>query len=182
MIHRSTSICTLTMSEGNVVKEREVDLVGVDYTFSCLLPKIPEDKSFSVEAFLADFEGKSFLVKENGKLTWTSSVGEVRGLGATQYANLGEDKHYKPFEDMFNEVVRSAQSISGHGNLESTHTYRMEPHSTPESERNERMRPDACFVNGPVKEDSKERTSWYDIACIGEFKVAEKEKDKEDVS
>lgn len=181
MIHRSTSIRSLTMSEGNVVNEREVDLVSVDYFFSCLLPKMPKDKSFSV-AVMADFEGKGFLVKENGKLTWTSSVGEVRGLGATQYANLGEDKHYKPFEDMFNEVVRSAQSISGHGNLEITHTYRMEPHSTSGSERNERMRPDACFVKGPVKEDPKERTSWSDIACIGEFKVAEKEKDKEDVS
>lgn len=52
-IHRSTSD-TLTMPESNAVEEQEIGLVSVDYFFSYLLPRIPEDKSFSVEAVMAD--------------------------------------------------------------------------------------------------------------------------------
>lgn len=75
--------------------------------------------------------------------------------------------------------MESAKRVSGVEDLEKTHSFRMEPHATPTSER---MHPDACFVKGPPKGDEGERTSWYDIACVGEFKTAKKKKDENDVS
>lgn len=79
-------------------------------------------------------------------------------------------------------MVESAKSVSGVEDLEKTHSYRMEPHAPLKSERAEKMRPDACFVRGPPSSDEGERTSWYEVACVGEFKKAKKKKDENDVS
>lgn len=197
---RSTSLDTLTMAESDAIKEQEVDLVSADCFFSYLLPEIHEDKSISVDTVMVDLEGKGYLVEKQGKLTWTNNAvsnkrGRAassssrsalkkkalvkRGLGTTGITKLHEDEHYKPFESLFTEVVNSALRVSGNKVLATTHSYRMEPRSHPKSDRNENMRPDACFVKGPTKKNRVDRTSWFDIACVGQFKTATKKNEKD---
>lgn len=189
------------MPESNTVEEQEIGLVSVDYFFSYLLPRIPEDKSFSVEAVMADQERKGCLVDKNGKLTWAClavprkrrrstsfawsaskrKAGLRHRLVTTRNAKLNEDESHKSLKNSFDEMVDSARRVSGNKALATTHSYRMEPRSQYKSDRNENMRPDACFVRGPTKKNRVDRTSWFDIACVGQFKTAKK-KDEKDVS
>lgn len=200
------------MPEIAVKRSQEADCqcVSVDYYFSHLLPKVHERIETTVEAVIEELKSAGHLVDEAGKLTWasfeatkesgqaTSSVhkASTRGSGGKREEcvprsktskkkgkkKLKEDKHFRPFVAIFNQVVESAERVSGVEDLEKTHSYRMEPHATPTSDTAERMRPDACFVRGPPNSDEGERTSWYEVACVGEFKTAKKKKDENDVS
>lgn len=137
---------------------------------------------------------------KNGKLTWASlAVPRKRGrstssfawsaskrkaglrhrLVTTRSAKLNEDESHKSLKNSFDEVVDSARRVSGNKALATTHSYRMEPRSQHKSDRNENMGPDACFVKGPTKKNRVDRTSWFDIACVGQFKTATKKNEKD---
>lgn len=152
----------------------QVDIIPDVFFFSNLLPRLSNTVSDCFQSVIEDLMEKNIVDKtgEQGEeLSW--KVWDVSDK------KQNEDRHLKPFEEIFIAAKESAEKRSG---LTATHTYRMEPGKRPDSQGNEKMRPDACFVKGPAKKDPKERTSWYDIACVGEFKRGDKRKDVKDVS
>lgn len=167
---------------GNINERREVvvldtlqvDIIPDDFFFSNLLPELPTTVSDCFEAIIEDLVEKNLAER-------TGEQGEQLAWKVWNVSDKkqNEDNHFKPFEKIFLAVKESAEKRSG---LTATHTYRMEPGKHPDSQGNEKMRPDACFVKGPAKKDPKERTSWYDIACVGEFKRGDQRKDVKDVS
>lgn len=152
----------------------QVDIIPDVFFFSNLLPRLSNTVSDCFQSVIEDLMEKNIDDKtgEQGEeLPW--KVWDVSDK------KQNEDRHLKPFEEFFISAKESAEKRFG---LTATHTYRMEPSKHPDSERDERMRPDACFVREPVKTDEEGSSSWYDIACVGEFKRGDQRKDVKDVS
>lgn len=164
---------------GNLGERREivvqdihhVDIIDVDFFFSNLLPIPPETVLNCLDDVIKDLKTKDHLRETNKQTTWTAFSTKKK-----------EDAFFSPFTDIFEAVVSSAQKHSGDPNLKATHSYRMEPNKVPTSDRGEQMRPDACFVRGSPGADADKKTSWFEIACVGEFKTGEKREDVKDVS
>lgn len=164
---------------GNLGERREivvqdihqVDIILDEFFFLNLLPVPPKAASDSLNAVMEDLATKGHLKKTGEQFNWTAWPADDK--------KQNEDIHFKPFEDIFKAVKASVEKLSG---LEATHSYRMEPNKIPDSDRDEKMRPDACFLRGSPDKDKDKKTSWYDIACVGEFKTGEQRKDVKDVS
>lgn len=170
-------------------------LVTVDYVFSHLLPKVPDQ--IDPKAGKKDLRRKDCLVPKNGQSFWSSfrvkkdnarttyplvrefvknkkNVWTCRGTGALtcfkisklkEFTKSKEHKYPKCFLQTLTAVVKSILDVCENGVLNVT--YSEEPVSTLNPDSQEGMHLDACFVRGPVDSDRDGRTSWVNNACVG---------------